>query len=207
MIVSHHNKFIYSKAIKVYSTSTQLAFSKHCREGDIVTTIYPTHPNYTPRVLSSYRPDSHESLSNIKKYLGSQTFNSYSKIVSIRNTWDRLVTLYMFLKLQNMVPSHINSFSKFISNHDTEKFGLERYCCIDGELVCDFIIDSENTFKDVNHIENTLGLPITTDHIRLKEETFRTSHYSNFYTESTADQVYNLYRSEIDRFNFEYVGV
>ena len=187
--------------MKVHSTATQIALAKHCSAGDIVTSIYPTHSGYTPRGAESL--GSHASLEDLKNFVGEDTFNEYHKIVGVRNTWDRLVTLYLFFQQENLVPLEI-SFEQFLLNHNAGYTGLLRYSNIQGILSCDSIIDFSNLKQDLNQAERLLGLEETSIMPKAKEETFRTSHYSEFYTDTLVDLVYNIYREEIELFDFKF---
>src|SRR5690554_1428450 len=120
MIVCHKYKFIFIKTQKTASTSLEIALSGLCSSSDIVTPIsvndevyrkslgFQTPANYIVPFKRYSKQDlaeffisrrrkelyNHMSCLEIKKYVGSEIYNSYYKFCFERNPYDKLISLF-----------------------------------------------------------------------------------------------------------------
>lgn len=107
MIVSHKEKFIFLKPRKVAGTSVQLALTEHCGDEDIITRMTAfsadfDEQHYTDPARNYEGWTTHMLPEDIKKKVGEEVWNSYTKITIVRNPWDRLVSQFLWAKGRGM---------------------------------------------------------------------------------------------------------
>ena len=127
MIICHSHRFIFIKTRKTAGTSVEIALSRLCSPGDIVTPLKakqgeedlrkqeggygPTghnkplfahkRPKEWYRLLSRGQRASykhHMRASEIKALVGSKVWSNYLKITVERNPWDRILSRYWWEK-------------------------------------------------------------------------------------------------------------
>lgn len=215
MIICHEHKFIFIKSPKTAGTSVQVALEPFCSDGDIVTRIIPYEPplaNYTPRNDEDWH--SHLSASEIRARIDPKIWDTYYKFTFERNPWDRTISLYWFRRwgrgeeakkmYAKMLEDPITIFpdwldrAKLIPNYPmyTE----------DGEAIVDFVGTYENLQADMAKACAEIGLTGVQELPTMKagyREDRR--HYSEYFTtQELVDRVAEVYRWEIDHFNYEF---
>ena len=127
MIVCHNYRFIFIKTRKTAGSSVEIALSRLCRDGDIVTslsaergeeTLRQQEGGYGPaghlkslfahKGLKEWRRlllrgqwasyGQHMTAKEIKRLVGSEIWNNYLKITIERNPWDRALSRYWWQK-------------------------------------------------------------------------------------------------------------
>jgi len=160
-------------------------------------------------------------------HLSQQDFDAYYKFSFVRNPWSRLVSEYRY----RAYLSH-RSFKDFVMNKLPEPGRDDKYRHVmpqsrmlysgDGTLLVDFVGKFERLQQDFKHVCKHLGFENSTlPHInssdkrsrelrrklknflhRNDEGGFRT--YVDFYDDETRQHVADLYRADIQKFNYSF---
>ena len=173
--------------------------------------------------------DSHLTLEDYHKYIFNS--NSYKYYSIVRNPWSRMLSVYTYWK--QMTPNHKNyywakeacrslrdnkmSFKEFILNlsdrkirfrktHDPhlEMPHLKTQCSflkVGGEFKMDFVGKMENLQRDFDFICKDIGIPRQDlPHVN------RSDHkcYTEYYDDQTKRVISDLYREDIERFNYNF---
>jgi len=133
--------------------------------------------------------------------------DSYFKFAVIRNTWDRVVSMYFHAK------KHLNyhkPFEDFVLRDGIsgkrffKPFHMKPKLTFNDEYIIDFTIRHENFEKDVDYVMNRLGI----QDYSLTHCTHHTGRdvadYRTFYNQQTTDFVYNIFKWEINKFNYKF---
>lgn len=212
-MISHKYKFIFFHVPKAAGSSILSAFKKHLGS-DIV--INDENKNLVRwlKYNSSVIWPNHITPTHLLKYLGPEIFYSYYKFGFVRNPYERLVSFYHYTKQkeekiykekgidlppfsQNIINS--NNFSDWIK---TGNFGNAQSNFLsnpNGELLVDFIGQTENLQNDISYICGYLNIPKIL--IPLKNESNHSSYKS--YLNSTNIKAINA-RYDKDFSNFSY---
>lgn len=170
-------------------------------DGAIFGKVFPRHANIK-NVLSTF-PES----------------ESYFKICFVRNTWDRMLSMYKMHFEENRLYSKVNKkamtvsdFHSYLTNLQTpmneEQTNLSSQLdwMFDGEeLKIDFVGKFSRLQNDFDYICDKLGLPIQKLVQKNKSRyVSETRPYQEYYEEKTKDFVAKRYKREIDYFKFEF---
>lgn len=180
MIVLHEPKIIILKARKVGSTSLEIALSRFATDTSIITPIsmedeetrtrlgYRGPQNFRYRdaelsllekakaLLKREPPQkyfNHIPAALARQRLGSELWDSYTKVATIRNPFDAAISMY-FWKLRSKSPGQDTSFEDWTSkNLDLIRRNEEIYK-IDGKNIIDVMIRYDHLEKDIKNLEN-----------------------------------------------------
>ncbi len=128
----------------------------------------------------------------------------------VRNPFDRLVSEYHFLRLNRSMP-----FNDFVLKLVTMVFDLNKleewfslhllpqieFVSLDGEIRCNLIGRFESLDEDYRKVCEALGIdcrPLP----QFKKSTRQ--HYKNYYSAESRAVVENLYRKDLEAFNYEF---
>ena len=176
MIISHKLKIIYIRLQKVASTSFESALSKYCGPNDIIAKLGRGNdklrkslgycgPQNFEIIDEDFRFEykGHDEAIVIKESIPPDIWDSYTKIATIRNPYDRIISKYydLFRKAGEEKPL---TFEKFIERRRRNKPGLISHFLydpihIDGKLVVDFYIRYEHLIEDVKKLEMKIACP------------------------------------------------
>ena len=194
MIISHKHKFIYSKSIKTAGTSVQIALAKQCGEQDIVSGVGGLDGKLKlARNDVGYGP--HTIPRNIRGQVGKEIWDSYLKIINVRNPWDVMVSWYHW-------NHESKSFSEWLKNlqhwPDNNNFYFDK----DGTPYHDFIIRFETLEEDYRILCEVLGIPHGLGHFNKR---VKTKHYSTYYTQPwMIDLVGNYFSDIIKHYKYKF---
>jgi hypothetical protein len=159
----------------------------------------------------------HSTALEIKKIIG-KTFNSYYSFAFVRNPFDKLVSEFFYLQKQK------NANKGFIVEKNFKKFIIElnnKFHLLDNEpqykinhytpqhkfimdnnnkIMIDFLGRFENFSTDIKKIMNKLNISIPV--IKLNTTTHK--HYTQYYDKETIKMVEEMYKEDLDLFNYIY---
>jgi hypothetical protein len=156
---------------------------------------------------------------------GRHTVNAYYKFTFVRNPWDRLHSVYFFLKkggvnaedekFAEKYLNNVNSFEDFVMNWLSED-KLDMYWHLmpqykfitsakdENKIMTDFLGRFENVEKDFGRITSILGFKnVKLENVNDNKE--KISSYINDYSEEMIDKVADLYGQDIEllKYNFK----
>lgn len=116
----------------------------------------------------------------------------------VRNPWDRLHSMYEYLKRRNkLLPNH-DSFETFIlSGHwgkcTQPQFNYSQYC--------DYVVQYENMEEDFKEIQKFYNCyePLIKANVNPNP-----AHYSEFYTQNMIDVVRHKHHIDIETYRYNY---
>lgn len=132
----------------------------------------------------------HTSLDVYSKYYN---LDDYLIFTSIRNPWDRMLSLCFFYsgKFDKV------HFKRYLRSART----THDYMTVNGKVYLDNIIRYEQIEYDFNKITKKLGLPdITIPHMNSRKH----DSYKEYYDEETIELVYSKFKIDIDRFGYQF---
>lgn len=163
---------------------------------------------------------SHRKIVDYKKIFSPGTFKRYYKFTFVRNPWDRLVSTFFFLKNGGLTEKdrvwaqeHIaqfDSFDAFVKGWLTEEninnslHFQHQYCFLEDEkgiIAVDFIGRFENIEEDFKKITEELNIRRT---LKKTNTSKRKEDYKAYYDEETKTIVNEVYRKDIQLFNYEF---
>lgn len=233
MIVCHQYRFIFLKTNKTAGTSVEIALSRFCGEGDIITHLsaeeeqlraemggYPSqrypapwthyHPgDWLRRLFRGERKRrfyNHIPAYKLKKRLPREVWNNYYKFCVVRNPWDRVISQY-FWRYKDIPEERRPSVDEFLESTHVRSLvrkGYELYT-INGQVQVDRICRYENLSEDLEAVRQHLGLPEPLQLPKTKA-TYRSDrrHYRDVLTPDQRDRIAELFRDEIALTGYEF---
>ena len=228
MIISHKHKFIFVKTKKTAGTSVEIALSRHLGDNDVITPIVAADEelrkksnarapqNYIETSLLNYNPRdwlrrwrrgviknryyNHMYAELIKRRIGADIWDNYTKFSIERNPWDKVISLYHY---QNMPEKNI-SLEEFVkSGKAAVASDFARYS-INGNYAMDYMCMYENLKADLHKICEHVGIPELD--LPAAKSGFRKEkkHYSKMFDESSRAIVSQTFQREIGKFGYEF---
>ena len=181
MIVSHKHRIIFMKSQKTGGTSLELALSRICGEGDIITPLHERHelerqkigglgPRNVDVPIHRHRFQDlrlilqgkgrrafcqHTRAQEVRAWLAPSVWRDYFKFVVERNPWDRAISQYWFrMRKQDEHPSML----EFFETAPQHMMSNLNYYAIDGDVVVDQIMRYENLEDEIAGLGVQLGL-------------------------------------------------
>ena len=217
MIISHRHQFIFFKTRKTAGTSIEMALAAHCGQDDVVTGINPaslpagyTHPVRNNEGSLSY---GHVTPKTIRDYIPVQVWDSYLKIVPIRNPWDRVVSMFWFRQQEPNWKGH--DFKSFVHRFATGGPPNKNHTNIPSHtgflstsvtdpIAADYIIRYEHLQRDVDALGAKLGLALgSLPHAKGGYRPDARPFHTYFDSESR-DIVATNYADDIERFKYHF---
>lgn len=181
MIISHDLRFIFIHVQKTGGTSIMQALLTQVKKSE-------------PLPESMFHASITEVLEKFPETKG------YFKFAFIRNPWDRLVSLYEFIRQTPNIPGHKEvltmSFSDFLIDQD--KYHTGQLSMVTG---LDFIGRYENLEYDFDKVCTTLNLPKLV--LPVANKSIR-SPYKYYYNDTTQQLVAKKFAKEIETFGYDF---
>lgn len=147
------------------------------------------------------------------KYLPEEMFDTYYKFAVVRNPWWRTVSIFKYLGFEGKM-----DFKTFLLNELQGKLYREMYwfvgpqndfvCDEEGRIIVDHIIKFENLQAGFDDACSAMSLgQITVPHVNrsgLEKKGVPSMTYSEYYDQEAVDLVANLYRRDIELFDYSY---
>lgn len=199
MLVSHAKRFIYLKTIKTAGTSVELFFERYCKpaaEADINDHGRPAQVSAEGIIGRRGRKTGEDVWYNhmqgraVKGLLGDDIWGSYFKFCTVRNPFDRLVSLWWMVGCSPEVavraaddfPFARKTFSTWVL--ETSKWPADfPIYTIDGKPCVDDMIRYETLIDDLKRVCLRIGVePDITRLERLKSANRkRPEHYRDYF--------------------------
>ena len=212
MIINHEYKFIFLKTRKVAGTSLEIALSKFCNQGDIITPI--VHEDELLRKKLGFQgPCNHENLTywnhitakELSEKIDPAIWDNYTKVTCVRNTYDQLISRFFW---NTNSPGSQNDFDiwygKFVEAHQHTSSNWDIYS-IDGKAAMDVYLMYHRLQEDCSKLSEQLGLPEDLgkiiDTIKTKNKTRKVQWPP--VSDETFSAIYNNERNEIQEFGFD----
>jgi hypothetical protein len=177
-----------------------------------------------PRIWQGIAPiceGRHLFARDLKKYLGTKTWDACFKFAFVRNPWDRLVSWYHMIRLkgpQNHLWKYAlnNScdFESFVKNctqaiyespFERKSFSYNQYDYVSdakGRILVDYIGRFENLEND---LEQALRMTKTDTPVQIPHlNTSQHSRYRDYYNEETRKIVAERFRKDIEFFGYHF---
>lgn len=227
MIVCHKYRYIFLKTSKTAGTSVEIALSRFCEPGDIVTPVSPEDEllrqqaggmpsTFYPARWHEYGPRdwlkrwqkgkrkqhfyNHIPARKLRKRLPAEVWENYYKFTIVRNPWDRVISQY-YWRCRGVPEAQRPDMDAFLESSDVRALvrkGFGLYT-IHGQSQADFLVRYESLADDLEQVRTRLGLP---EPLQLPgaKSGYRKDrrHYSEVYTPAQRDRVAELFRDEIN---------
>jgi len=211
VLVSHIYKFIYFKNHKVAGSSVESFFGQYCIDPlkkesynfqdvqDEQISEYGIIGNRLNGKVTIW--NNHKGAEEIKRDLGSETFNNYFKFCVVRNPYDLVVSSFFWKQ-------HISGlkcdFKTYCRNYKILN-GNTSVMFIDNTPICQYYIRYENLKDDIITVLKMLDirdydisqLPKHKSGINPKDKPFK-----EYYDKETKEIVKTIFKKEIDLFNY-----
>lgn len=212
MIISHSKRFIFIHNYKVAGRSIKTALQKYnysCREDLTFLQKLKESLGFTPPIFS-YSFKQHLSAKELRESIPEKIFSKYYKFGFVRNPYDWQVSLYHYmLKDENHYQHHIAkefaSFDQYLEWRIKEDIHLQREFFYDGDdMIMDYIGKMENLNEDFKRIAakikiTGLDLPVT--------NASQHKHFETYYTQGTADLVFEAFSPDFKAFDYQRLKV
>ena len=164
MIISHKYRLIYIRLQKVAGASFEVALFKYCDQSTDILGGYKrkvmqdTFPNL--KNTSGVTYGLHTPATLIKRKVAPDIWNNYTKIATLRNPYERMISKYYFrrnyllLRKQKMA-----EFGEYVSSFKSIAAFLYDAIHIEGKSVLDYYIRYENLAEDILTLEEKINCP------------------------------------------------
>jgi len=215
MLVSHNYKFIFIKTRKTASTSTEAFLERFCVDPSIMESYIPEHS--ADEVENSFgiigsrwhgkigkrRWFNHKPVSEIKRDLGEDLFNSYRKVCNIRNPYDLAVSYYHFMGNKKVDKILFEAFMRNPSTLHTLKTNIDLWS---DNGIYDFdYIRMESLQSDLCSFLDKIGCHSKSSFplLHFKKSSDR-GNYKSYYNSSSRKAVEDIYGKEIELFSYKF---
>jgi hypothetical protein len=217
MLVSHKHKFIYIKSIKTAGTSTEIFLEPYCVSNvleshgrEMIQTdegIIGTRMNQHLAEISEFY--NHMPPYKIKNSIGEETFNSYTKIINIRNPFDMMVSHYYFKPTFELYSNSEMSFENYLLKTNVVEDLSKKYrdlMCIGDEFIVDEIVRFENLEEDIFKLLDKLDLPSPKRELGEYKKNKRRpdKDWKKMYSNETKELVEKHFKFYLDLFNYSF---
>ena len=151
-----------------------------------------------------------------RQAIGHQIWDSIYKFSFVRNPWDRVLSFYHYrIKVKRIHDINI-SFREYVlqlgeANENTPgfmfqvtRYGAYNYLYDQNDnLLVDYVGKYETRENDLKVISEKIGASMLGS-LHVQKASPDNSHYSNYYDDETIDVIYNLYRRDIEAFNYRF---
>jgi len=221
MLVSHVNRFIYTKTIKTAGTSVESYFEPYCVKQE-EWTISHSRGEYvsefgivgarvgSPIELQTCIWWNHMPAKTIRALLGEHVWNQYFKFCVVRNPFEQLVSaMHFFLPLTNPgVMERIKTsedlkslFEKWLKSIplpiDRNKYMVDDKYCMD------FVIRFESLTEGIEEVCKKLNIEFQHQRVPYLKQSKRPKiDLKDYFTKASIDMVTRAYEYELEKFNY-----
>jgi len=196
-MINHKHKFIFLHIPKCAGSTLNNAFSKYSDDPEL-NTCHPKFEEYCQKYKEA---------------------PNYTKIISTRNPWDRLVSAFYYLKkggnqtrydiqLSKTLNIFKNNFKEWVQNDfqkminlDLKVNHLKPISFYISKNHIDYLIKLENFQEDFNFVCDKIGIP--RQQLPHKNKTNH-KHYTEYYEDDTREIVAKKYAKDIEYFGYKF---
>jgi hypothetical protein len=231
MLISHQKKFIFTKTIKTASTSVEFLFEPFCLNEETNQLLHSGEEIICSSGVVGARGKSakaaiwynHMPLKKIEELMDASQFSEYFKFTTIRNPFDKMVSLFKYLErrknklkrnnpaasvpdfnINDDIKDEISRFRDWLKNDglvlDRGKYFMDENPAID------FFIKFENLQKDLLKVCKQLEIsPEILNQLPYKKRGGKNNQITtkSYFDVECQTLVENLYHWELNAFNYE----
>ncbi len=213
MIASHARSFIFLKTRKTAGTSVEIALSKVCGPGDVITRISPEDEELRARAGGRGPQNfespplprqafNHMSARLARDVVGVQAWRAYYTFAIERNPWDAVVSLY-YWKYKDL--PELPDFDHYVAQEWIEQLANNRRMYrIRGKLAVDRVLRYERLADELDEVWAHLGLPGAPDLPRAKANARPAGDYRDLYTDASRERVGIVFADAIEAFDYTF---
>ena len=211
MLVSHREKFIYTKTAKTASTSVESYFEPYCLPEGEWRFEHAREETVRQEGIIGYRGGdtrgkrwfNHMSAADIREQLGVAIWDRYFKFAVIRDPFDKLLSGYFFSQRPTGSDAElIAGFRRWVQSGEAI---IDRHTyTIDGHVCLDYFIRYEDLQNGIREVCRRLDLSVDLAHLPRLKAGFRERHIpiQAFYDEQTCLIASDKYAFELDYFGY-----
>lgn len=219
MLISHKNKFIYTKTFKTGGTSIESYFEPCCMPDGAWTLCHERDEYVSETGIIGFRgaklPEgcrwwNHMPAARIRELIGEATWAAYFKFCVVRNPFDKAVSAYYFFRR--------NSISGEARDIDRERADFEAWLespgppidrdkyLIDGTFCLDEVVRYEQLAGDLERVCRRLEVPWEPARLPTFKTGYRPPHarVEALYNERSRRLVEAAYAFELDHFRYAF---
>lgn len=218
MLVSHRKKFIYFKSYKTAGTSVESYLEKYCFPEGEWEELHDRDETVTDAGIVGFRgkdrPASarffnHMPAAVVRERVPRNVWNSYLKIVNVRNPFDKAVSSF-YMRYPDIADKpkgdRISAFRTFIADDATKKRLVDRHTyMINDDVVVDRFIRYEHLEEDLKSLCDELDLEFDPDKLPKFKAGLRRQDITldEFYDKAAIAHISDWYDWEIERFGYQ----
>lgn len=209
MLFSEEHNFLYVHVSKTGGSNMERALRPFSHQPDLtpidkVLSTLRFHWDYR-----RYRFKQHDSAAVAARVLPPEVFAQCFKFALVRNPWDWMVSLYLFLKRKESHRHHERvkgmSFAEYVDFEiQRDKRHQHRFVMDNrGKLLVDYLGRFEALEASFDHVCEKLNIPRP----QLERiSVFKRPPYQDLYDDALKDKVARHWRTDISAFGYEYEG-
>jgi Sulfotransferase family len=205
MIISHKHKFIFFAIPKTGTHAVRQVLREHMGPDDIEQVGLFVQKRFTFPELKDFT-SGHLSAKQIRPVLGEDIFNEYFKFAFVRNPFDRFISYCAFMSRgTGEFAAKPKEFMKYVLkdlrplDHLLYRPQYEFIVDQDNRLAVDYVGRNESMQESYEEICLKLGIPVA--QLALVNSS-KHLPYMEYYDEEIYSLVANLYKKDIEIFNY-----
>ncbi len=217
MLVSHRNKFIYTKTVKTGGTSVESYFEIYCMPPGEWEFSGPRAEYESESGIIGYRGSNnnfdkwynHMPALHIKNNIGEKIWNDYFKFCVIRNPFEKVLSAFFhfYIHKHNVKTDEkaiISLFHDYIISGKGLVFDRDKYT-IDNQICVDFFIKHESLEADLQLVCERINIPFQKTRLPRLKSQFRPSNIQikDFFNQKTERIVREAYDFEFKYFGYK----
>ncbi len=225
MLISHRKKFVFIHIYKTAGTSVRTLFAPHARLRDRLAFHYLISKKIIAVIVRVMRWHNgnyklftgvhmHAPAIEIKEFMGAKRYNQYFKFAFVRNPFDRMVSLYTYMKQKKAHIGHKTvremSFTEFVKWELAKKPSCQWKFITDpetGEILVNYIGYFESLNEDIDFIKNKLNIRDKSGLMHLNPSKKKNKDYRSYYTEETKKLVADYFKKDLDELGYDFDGI
>jgi len=210
LLVSYKHKFIFIHVYKVAGTSVRAALRPYAEEPHFLGKVLRKLNVQAPSLIKRLRVFPHHAkATEVRRLLGSETYDGFFKFAFVRNPWDWQVSLYHFMLKDPKHPQHrlmcsFKDFDEYLEWRVTEDRQFQKDFVIDekGDVIVDFIGRFETLEEDFGKVCERLNIDARLPHLNTSGH----RDYRSYYNPRTIKMIEEHFRGDIEFFGYTFDG-